>query len=224
MTTRKVTFVLPSYIVKDAEGGLLLGDFNNWNTDRGIPLHKNETGDLTVTVELISGESYKYRYLLSDGRWENDDRAHSYELGATQDVDNCVIFVSAASEYETEHMSTEATDIKPTPKKTVKKAPANAKDKIMTGKEDLTKVEGISKQIAGFLQQKGIETFKQLSKTTIMSLKELLEDGGPKFAKLNPSTWPKQAKALIPSLTKSQAADKAKVARVKKETNKNSEN
>ena len=117
MTTRKVTFLLPNYIVRDAEGGLLLGDFNNWNTERGIQLHKNENGDLTVTVELISGESYQYRYLLSDGRWENDDRAHSYELGGTQDVENCVIFVGASAEYETEHSESGANSKEGTRKK-----------------------------------------------------------------------------------------------------------
>ena len=91
----------------------------------------------------------------------------------------------------------------------------------MTTKEDLTKIDGITKLTAGYLQQKGIETFRQLSKTTIMSLKEMLEDGGPKFADLNPSTWPRQAKAFIPAPAKRQInEDKAKLAKVKKEAGK----
>lgn len=218
MTTRKVTFTLPHYIVQDATGGLLLGDFNNWNTDRGIELEKNENGDLTVTVELISGETYQYRYLLNDGRWVNDDRALSYETGATLDVENCVIFVGAATEYQAEQKEEKVKAKKAPVKKPIKKTPAAtpAKNKILTGKVDLTKVEGIDKDTAALLQQKGIETFAALSKTTIKSLKELLEDASGKFADLNPATWPKQAKVLaakrVPERT---AADKEKGARMK---------
>ncbi len=218
MTTRKVTFTIPHYIVKDATGGLLLGDFNNWNTDRGIELEKNASGDLTVTVELISGETYQYRYLLNDGRWVNDDRALSYETGPTMDVENCVIFVSASAEYEAEHKEKLEAPKKAPVKKAEKKpsTATSAKKEILTGKVDLTKVEGITKEIATLLQQKGIETFATLAKTTVKSLTEMLEDGGEKFNKVNPTAWPKLAKTLAakraPQLTKD---DKEKIARVK---------
>lgn len=218
MTTRKVTFTLPNYIVKNATGGLLLGDFNNWNTERGIELERNEKGDLAVTIELISGESYQYRYLLNDGRWVNDDRANSYETGPTMDVENCVIFVSASAEYEAEHKE-KAEEQKKVPAKKSAKKPAqsvSSKNKILTGKVDLTKVDGVTKDIASLLQQKGIETFATLAKTTIKSLTEMLEDGGDKFNKVNPTAWPKLAKTLAakraPQLTKD---DKEKSARVK---------
>lgn len=200
MTTRKVTFLLPSYIVKGADSGVLLGDFNNWNIERAIELTKTANGDLTATVELISGEFYEYRYFLSDGRWENDDNAQSYHGTSVDGVENCVVFVSAAEEYQTEQKKA----IKKTAKKAVAK-PAAAKvektagttKKINTAKEDLSLLEEISKSTADILNQKGINTFSRLSKSTIKSLKEILEEAGPKYEKLNPSAWPKAAKAHL---------------------------
>ncbi len=210
MTTRKVTFLLPNYIVRGAESGVLLGDFNNWNIERAIELTKTEHGDLTVTVELISGEFYQYRYFLSDGRWENDDNAQSYHGTNVEGVENCVVFVGAAEEYQTEQKKT----IKKTAKKAVgkparvkvEKTTSNAKT-INTAKEDLSVLAEISKSTADLLNQKGINTFSRLAKSTIKSLKELLEDAGPKYEKLNPSAWPKAAKAHLAANPTSKTKD-----------------
>ncbi len=193
MTTRKITFTLPNYIVRGAEGGIILGDFNNWNIDRGIPLHKNENGDLTVTIELISGESYQYRYLLSDGRWENDDSAHEYWADSSVSTENCVIHVSAATEDKDDVHDIPEKKVTAKKKKAAPKKEA-PKKKILTLKNDLSKIEGINKQISSLLQQHGIETYKELGKSTIKSLKDILEDAGPKYNNCNPRTWPKQAK------------------------------
>lgn len=210
MTTRKITFLLPNYIVRGADSGLLLGDFNNWNIERGIQLTKTEQGDLTATVELISGEFYQYRYFLSDGRWENDDNAHSYNGTNVEGVENCVVFVGAAEEYQTEQKKA----IKKTAKKAVAK-PVTAKvektasgtKKINTAKEDLSVLPEISKSTADLLNQKGIDTFSRLAKSTIKALKELLEEAGPKYEKLNPSAWPKAAKAYLAANPTSKTKD-----------------
>lgn len=200
MTTRKITFLLPSYIVQGADSGVLLGDFNNWNIERGIALHKTEHGDLTATIELISGEFYQYRYFLSDGRWENDDNAHSYHGTNVEGVENCVVFVGAAEEYQTEQKKViKKTAKKAVPKKAVTKLEktTSTSKKINTAKEDLSVLDGINKSTADLLNQKGINTFSRLSKSTIKSLKELLEAAGPKYENLNPIAWPKAAKAYL---------------------------
>lgn len=210
MTTRKVTFILPNYIAKGADSGFLLGDFNNWNLDQGIPLIQNEHGDLYATVELISGEFYQYRYFLGNGRWENDDNAQSYYASQGNAVENCVVFVSAAEEYKTEHtdIAEKKTEKKSTKKPTAKVPPlktekkSGATTKINTAKEDLSLIEEISKSTADLLNQKGINSFSRLSKSTIKSLKELLEEAGPKYENINPSNWPKAAKAFMASKPK----------------------
>ena len=91
--TTKVNFILSAGVVADATGGLLLGDFNDWNEATGVRLKKKKDGSLKTTLELEAGKSYQYRYLLDDGRWVNDDRADSSAHVNGYHVENCVIHV-----------------------------------------------------------------------------------------------------------------------------------
>jgi predicted flap endonuclease-1-like 5' DNA nuclease len=178
--TTKITFTLPAANVIGAEGCVLLGEFNNWNLEEGIYLKKQADGSMTAEVELITGQDYQYRYLLSNGRWVNDDAEKIISEMSGYPVVNCIVRVPAITETETK--VTKAA--KP---KTVKATPAIIKD-------DLTKVEGIGKKIEALLYKNKIYSYKQLSKATITGLKAILESGGNKFSMHNPGTWPKQAK------------------------------
>ncbi len=93
--TTKVNFILPAEVVADATGGLLLGDFNNWDEAMGVRLKKKKDGSLKTTLELRAGKSYQYRYLLDDGRWVNDERADDSAHANGYHVQNCVIAVPA---------------------------------------------------------------------------------------------------------------------------------
>jgi 1,4-alpha-glucan branching enzyme len=95
---KKVTFSLPAEVVGDATGAIVLGDFNNWNSDNGISLKKQKDGSMKVTTTLEGGRTYQYRYLLNDGRWVNDNRADEYVHVADFAVENCVISVPAEKE------------------------------------------------------------------------------------------------------------------------------
>ena len=180
---KKVTFTLSAETVGDATSALLLGEFNNWNSDDGIILKKQKDGSLKATTTLEEGRTYQYRYLLSDGRWVNDHRADDYVPVNGYQVENCVISVPAEEE-----------------KKTVKaeKAPkakkASAKTEKAIAADDLTKIEGIGKKIADLLQAEKILTFKDLSKASTKKLKGILEVAGSKFQMHDPTNWPKQAK------------------------------
>ncbi|MBT7102468.1 hypothetical protein HN935_03065 [archaeon] len=78
------------------------------------------------------------------------------------------------------------------PKKTVsKKKPAKKVAKI---KEDLTKIEGVGPAIKKLLWKNKIETFKDLAKTPVQELRDILDTKGPMFQMHNPSTWARQAK------------------------------
>lgn len=57
-------------------GGWVCGDFNNWSTD-AHQLKQRKDGSLSVTISLPPGR-YEYRYLLDDGRWENDWSCDGY--------------------------------------------------------------------------------------------------------------------------------------------------
>lgn len=176
----KVRFTLPASNVTDAVECMLVGEFNNWNPGEGILLQKDEDGSMKTELELAGGKEYQYRYLLSNGSWVNDDGEKVIADVYGYTVENCIVRVPEAIQKV----------------KTVKTAkPKTAvKTKTEIVKDDLTKVEGIGKKIEVLLNKSGIISYKQLSKSTVKKLKQILEEAGSKFSMHNPGTWPKQAK------------------------------
>lgn len=178
----KITFTLPAANIIGASECVLLGEFNNWNLEEGFYLKKQADGSMSTEVELAAGKAYQYRYLLSNGRWVNDDGEKVISEMSGYPVENCIINVPGILEKET--------DQKPKPAKTK----TAVKSKPVVVKDDLTKVEGIGKKIEALLYKNKIHSYKQLSKATIKNLKEILDAGGNKFSIHNPGSWPKQAK------------------------------
>ena len=176
----KITFTLPAANIIGASECVLLGEFNNWNLEEGVYLKKQSDGSMAAEVELTVGEDYQYRYLLSNGRWVNDDAEKITSEMLGYPVVNCIVRVPSVTANE-----------KIVNPKTVKTKTA-AKPVVV--KDDLTKVEGIGKKIEALLYKNKIYSYKQLSKSTITNLKTILESGGSKFSMHNPGTWPKQAK------------------------------
>ncbi len=62
--------------------------------------------------------------------------------------------------------------------------------------DDLKIIEGIGPKIAELFQAEGINTCKDLSKTTVEKCQEILKKAGNRYAINNPGTWPRQAKLL----------------------------
>ena len=62
--------------------------------------------------------------------------------------------------------------------------------------DDLKIIEGIGPKIAELFQAEGINTWKDLSKTTVEKCQEILKKAGNRYAINNPGTWPRQAKLL----------------------------
>jgi predicted flap endonuclease-1-like 5' DNA nuclease len=181
---KKVTFVLSAETVAGAQEGLLLGEFNHWAPEKGYSLKKTKEGGLSVTVSLEAGRSYQYRYLLSDGRWVNDNNAIRYIYDDRVMVDNCLIAVSEDDEV-----------VEVAKKPAAKKAPAKKAAKpAAAGPDDLTLVEGIGKKIAEILAANGVNSFDELSKQKVTSLRGILDAAGSRYKVHDPGTWPKQAK------------------------------
>ena len=74
----QVTFVLPSAAAPEAETVCILGEFNNWAAD-AHPLKKLKNGDFSATIELETGRSYRFRYVIDGWKYENDWNADRYE-------------------------------------------------------------------------------------------------------------------------------------------------
>ncbi|MFC4231878.1 isoamylase early set domain-containing protein [Parasediminibacterium paludis] len=122
---QKITFTVSAEIADNATSGILLGDFNNWEFEKGIALKKQKDGSLKTTVALESG-TYQYRYFLSDGRWVNDGNADAYVYSEEFFVDNCVINVPEEAP-------------KPSKKASVKPAPLVAEASTVAPKKAATK-------------------------------------------------------------------------------------
>jgi 1,4-alpha-glucan branching enzyme len=90
----------------------LAGEFNDWSLD-ATPMLARADGALSAVVVLERGRSYRYRFYLGDGRWDNDWAADGYVDNDFGGADSMVEVPSAAG----------------TPKKraTAKKAPAKKK-------------------------------------------------------------------------------------------------
>ena len=71
----RVTFKLPPEV--GAKTACLMGDFNDWSR-KAHPLKKRKDGSFGVTVSLVAGRTYRYRFLLDGARWENDWQAEGY--------------------------------------------------------------------------------------------------------------------------------------------------
>ncbi len=71
-TSCKVTFRLSGAEVQ--VGASVLGDFNDWSPG-AHPLRRRRDGTYSATVSLPAGRVYRFRYLVDDERWLNDEQA-----------------------------------------------------------------------------------------------------------------------------------------------------
>lgn len=71
----KVTF---SVLAENASEVIVLGSFNEWNSERAVQLKKLKNGAFRGTVNLEKDTSYEFRYLV-DGTYINDDQADAYK-------------------------------------------------------------------------------------------------------------------------------------------------
>lgn len=179
----KTTFSLPKEAVGGAKEVLLLGEFNNWDLNDPIPMKKQKDGSFKVSLDLKTGRDYQFRYLIDRIYWENDWKADDYVHIPDFDIDNSVAFITKPEKAKA---------------KTKKKAPARKSATIKTldakSADDLKKIEGIGPKIAGLLNDKDINTFADLSKAKVGTLRDILKEAGSRYKMHDPGTWAKQAK------------------------------
>lgn len=82
----KVTFTVPA---EEANSVAVVGTFNEWNTE-ATPLKKLKNGSFKGTVDLETGSSYEFRYIV-DGEYINESQADSYAWSEFAAADNSVL-------------------------------------------------------------------------------------------------------------------------------------
>ena len=85
-----------------------------------------------------------------------------------------------------------ATSSKPVTQPVTRPAPR----KRQAGKDDLKKVSGIGPKISELMQAEGIDSLEKLAKSSMSTLKGILEKAGTRYATADPTSWPKQAELL----------------------------
>ncbi|MCU0726222.1 MAG: isoamylase early set domain-containing protein [Planctomycetes bacterium] len=65
----RVTFSLAA---DGLERAFLVGDFNEWDKQK-TPLVRRKDGQLSASLVLPTGKSYRFRYFLGGDRWRNDE-------------------------------------------------------------------------------------------------------------------------------------------------------
>ncbi|MDB2606862.1 hypothetical protein N9Y48_03680 [Zobellia sp.] len=192
-TRASVTFKVGKNEAPSSSNVLLLGDFNNWQTNDSSYQMEKKNGSYVKTLELEVGKRYEFRYLSEDKGWFNDHAADFYVPSPYDGIDNGVVDLSDMVKKKTPvkkapvKKAVKKVEKKPV-KKAVKKPVAKAK------KDDLKKIEGIGPKIASILTEKGIGTFEKLGKTTVKVLEGVLKEAGPRYTMHKPGSWPKQAK------------------------------
>lgn len=72
-----VRFELPAGV--PAQRVAVVGDFNGWSGNATM-MERQGDGMFAAEVELARGRAYRYKFLLDGQRWENDPKAHYYEV------------------------------------------------------------------------------------------------------------------------------------------------
>src|SRR5215469_16703989 len=74
-TTATVTLTLDPGV--NATSAAVCGDWNGWSPEADV-MKPSPSGGFSIDLDLESGRSYRFRYLLDGHRWENDWAADAY--------------------------------------------------------------------------------------------------------------------------------------------------
>lgn len=195
----KVTFSVPASRVGEGTDLRLLGQFNEWSWDKGLPMSLKKDA-YQADLELAAGQSYEFRYLANGNNWLNDEAADDYVATPFFSHNSLLVLEAVAVEEKAApaKKAAKAADVAPAAKEAKTAAPASkaapkAKKETATA-DDLTKIEGIGPKIAELLKAAGITTFAQLAKAKTAQLREVLDQAGPRYKMHEPTSWSKQAK------------------------------
>jgi len=125
---------------------------------------------------------------------ETADRSARQQASAEKSATSAPAVPKPAGSKPEEPKTTapKATSSKPVTQPVTRPAPR----KRQAGKDDLKKVSGIGPKISELMQAEGIDSLEKLAKSSMSTLKGILEKAGTRYATADPTSWPKQAELL----------------------------
>ncbi|MEL6674355.1 MAG: helix-hairpin-helix domain-containing protein, partial [Bacteroidota bacterium] len=177
-STCQVTFSIPVSALPEAEEVRVLGDFNNWDWEKGQVMTRKKDV-FSAKLKLETGRNYEFRYFSNQSHWENDWEADNYVPSPFAGIDNSVVRLPSGG-------------VSPAPSKAKKASKTRRKKKV-----DLTIIEGVGPKISGLLAAGGFASLEAVAKADPATLKEILEAAGSRYSFHNPATWPEQAALAV---------------------------
>ncbi len=86
----KVFFKVSKEMAEGASKVTLVGEFNNWN-ETADEFDTLKDGSFSISINLETGRSYQFRYLLDGSVWINDDAPDGFCFSGIGDSQNGVI-------------------------------------------------------------------------------------------------------------------------------------
>jgi len=74
----KVSFKVSKELANGASKVNISGEFNNWS-ETADEMNALKDGSFSLSLDLESGRSYQFRYLLDGSIWVNDEAADHYQ-------------------------------------------------------------------------------------------------------------------------------------------------
>jgi 1,4-alpha-glucan branching enzyme len=74
----KVNFKVSKELANKASKVNLAGEFNNWS-ETSDEMNTLKDGSFSLSIDLETGRSYQFRYLLDGSVWVNDEAADHYQ-------------------------------------------------------------------------------------------------------------------------------------------------
>ena len=168
----------------------------------------DNSGDITVGAPAISGAAITAKvngHLKGDKvivfkkkrrkgyRKKNGFRASLTEIQIES------IVASGAKAAKKAESKKEAPKKEAAPKAEAKKAAPKAEAKKAAPKasakgDDLRKIEGIGPKTSEHLNNAGITSFAAMAEASVERIREILEEAGPRYKSIDPTSWPVQAR------------------------------
>ena len=219
-----IVYTLNSYKTKNLELNQLLKELKEENSILNLQLisnQENHSEELTMEAQTALKKALGKRIKIASER-EKDDLKKIKGLGLfiEKKLNKFGIFTyEQISQLDDELINTVSKAIKFFPDKIIKddwvgqasdllkiklsdlsefkkkKEKRNPKDQQKKRKKsDLKILEGIDYKVEKLLNNSGIKTFIGLSKITVGTLQNILENGGRSFEMRDPQSWPEQAR------------------------------
>jgi predicted flap endonuclease-1-like 5' DNA nuclease len=114
-----------------------------------------------------------------------------------------------------------AADVNPTPDAATRApappatAPTAADPAPAAAADDLTRISGIGPKAANLLHAAGITSYAQLATASVAELQAILDQAGPRYRVVDPSSWPEKAQvALTTPVAEARPFDDADLAQI----------